>query len=263
MSRTVITRAHAAALLFGGAAFYSTTSSGRAQSNAPVNVMALVAVKAALDGIVPLFQKTSGRKIAIQYDSGANIARRITSGEAFDVVVTGVAALNDFTKAGLVAADSQSMIGTTVASLAYRRGASRPDISTPDALKAVVLNAKSISFSDPALGGASSVYFAGIIEHLGISDDVQRKATLTKPGEGAFPVGNGQAEIGVAQASEIAMVPGVDGVPIFPSDPKSKSSYAAGISSKSTQADAARAFVRFLLSPEATAIRKAKGLAAD
>jgi molybdate transport system substrate-binding protein len=87
-----------------------------------------------------------------------------------------------------------------------------------------------------------------------------QKATLTKVGEGAMPVGTGQAQFAVAQTSEYAVIPGLDGVPIFPSDPKSTSKLAAAVSAKSAQPDAARAFVRFMLSPDGTAVRTAMGL---
>ncbi len=150
--------------------------------------------------------------------------------------------------------------GTAVASLAFKRGHPVPDVSTPDALKATLLAAKSFSFSDPALGGASSVYFAGVVAGLGITDAVMKKATLTKVGEGAVPLANGLVEFAVAQSSEYALLPGLDGVPIAPGDPKSKGSFAAGVSAKSVQPDTARAFVRFLLSPESIAVRKAAGL---
>jgi molybdate transport system substrate-binding protein len=130
-------------------------------------------------------------------------------------------------------------------------------------MKAVILKANKISLSDPADGGASSVYFVSVIRRIGLYDDFQRKAIRTKAGEGIFPVSDGTAEIGVAQASEIALAPGVEGVPIFPSDPKSKSSYVAGVSSKSKEIDASRAFIKFMLSPAAVEIRKSKGLATD
>jgi molybdate transport system substrate-binding protein len=91
---------------------------------------------------------------------------------------------------------------------------------------------------------------------------VMQKATLTKIGEGALPAANGQTEYAIAQSSEIALQPGLDGVPIFPADPKSKSVFAAAVSSKSAQPDVARAFIRFVLSPDGTTVRKAKGLGA-
>jgi molybdate transport system substrate-binding protein len=262
MSRPLITRAHASALLFGAAVLGSIRFPSSAQTNATLRIIAAVPVKAALDAIVPLFEKASGHDVGIEYGAG-DIPTKIAAGEAFDVVILGTAAMDALVKGGFVLPDSQAMFGTAVFELAYRSSTSRPDISTPDALKAVLLNAKTISYSDPAAGGPSSVYFAGLIEQLGLRENVQRKAILTKPGQGAFPVGDGRADIGVAQSSEIASAPGVEGVPLAPSDPKAKSRMAAGISSKSTETDAARAFIRFMLAPDATAIRKSKGFAIE
>ncbi len=147
----------------------------------------------------------------MHYDPAAIVGRKTAAGEAFDVAIAGDKALEKLVEQGIVLAGSTAIFGVNGASLAYRRGAAKPDIATPDALKAVILNAKTISFSDPAGGGSSSNYFAGIIQQLGLTDEVQRKAILTEPGKGAFPVGEGKAEIGVAQTSEIAMAPGVGG----------------------------------------------------
>ncbi len=216
-------------------------------SSAELKVMSSGAYRAALEELVPAFEKASGNKLVVHYHPAAIVGRKIAAGEAFDVAIAGDKALEGLVEQGI----------------AYRRGAAKPDIATPDALKAVILNAKTISFSDPAGGGSSSNYFVGIIQQLGLTDEVQRKAILTEPGKGAFPVGEGKAEIGVAQTSEIAMAPGVEGVAIFPADPNSKSTYAAGVSAKSSETAAARDFVKFMLSPDAMAIRKSKGLAGD
>lgn len=232
-------------------------------SASEIKVMSAIATKVALDEIIPLYEKASGNKLVAQYGSVAVVAKRAASGEAFDVAISNVKLMDDLVKQGVVLADSETVVGATVASLAYRRGTPKPDISTPDAMKAVILKANKISLSDPADGGASSVYFVSVIRQLGIYDAFERKAIPTKAGEGIFPVSNGTAEIGVAQASEIALAPGVEGVPIFPSNPKSKSNYAAGVSSHSTEKDAAHAFIKFMLSPQAVAVRKSKGLAAD
>ena len=87
-----------------------------------------------------------------------------------DVVLAGVAAVDTFVKNGALSAESEAPVGTAVASVAFKRGTPRPEIATPEALKTFLLGAKSISFSDPAAGGASSVYFAGVMQRLGIAD---------------------------------------------------------------------------------------------
>ena len=255
-----IGRARASAFILTGAILGSLATPAAAQSPVPLTIVTTAAVKGALSQLGPMFEKASGRTVTIEYDSAPEIARRLGAGDGVDVVLAGSTVVNAFVKSGALIADSEVAAGTAVASLAYKDGTPKPDISTPEALKAVILASKSISFSDPAAGGSSSVYFAGVIGRLGITDAVMQKATLTKIGEGAGPAGAGQTQYAVAQSSEIALIPGLDGVPILPADPKSKSSFAAAVASKSTQPDLGRAFLRFLLSPDGTAVRIAKGL---
>jgi molybdate transport system substrate-binding protein len=256
-----IARVRICALFLVSGLFVSLVTPAAAQTNAPIVVEGTVAVKGVLDKVAPLFEKATGRKVVLQYDSAAALTTKAASGEGYDVVITSAGAVDGFAKSGAVLADSEAVIGSAVASLVYKHGTPTPQIATPEALKAVLLAAKSISFSDPAAGGASSVYFAGVVQRLGISDAVMQKATLTKVGEGAVPASTGQTQYAVAQSSEYAVIPGLDGVPIFPSDPKSTSNFAAAVSAKSAQPDGARAFVRFLVSPDGTAVRKAMGLA--
>jgi molybdate transport system substrate-binding protein len=228
---------------------------------ATINLLAPGAYKAALDSIAPAFEKASGHHLVLKYAPSAIIAQWVEGGEQFDVAITAPAALKTFAQAGKVLADPQPVIGVNGVLLAYRSGMQKPDVSTPEALKSALLAAKRISFSDPAAGGSSSNYFISVVKQLGIEDEVKRKSVLTKPAEGAFPVLEGKADIGVAQMSEVAMAKGLESVALNPADPKSNSSYAAGISSRSQQGDAARAFIAFIVSPEGLAIRRATGLA--
>ena len=241
-------------------AAFITLASGSATRADEIKVMASTAMKSAFDEIVPVFEKASGHKVNLPYDSSAEGRRKLSAGEPFDIAMTASEVMEQLAKEGLALSGPVTLIAINAASLAYPVGKLKPDVSSADALKATVLAAKSMSMSDPALGGGSSNYFMGVAERLGITEQVRAKAVLTKPGQGAFPVGEGRAEIGIAQASEIALVPGVTGVPLFPDDPKSRSSVVAAISAKSAHAAAAKAFLDFLKSPQATAVFKAKGL---
>jgi molybdate transport system substrate-binding protein len=143
--------------------------------------------------------------------------------------------------------------------LAYRLGGMPPSIDTPEALKATLLGATSISYSDPVNGGASTVYFLGVADRLGIGDAVRKKGIPTKAGEGTKPVGDGQAALGVALSSEMASSVKVVGIPLMPADPKSTIPFGAAVSSTSTAGDAATALVRFLASKDASDILDAEG----
>ena len=211
--------------------------------------------------MIPLYEQSSGDKIAPQYSPAAVIAKKIEEGEEFDVAITNPGALDKFPKLGVVLMQPLLVVGVNSVLLVHKIGAPKPDISTPEALKATLLSAKAISFSDPAAGGGSSNYFMSVVEAIGITAQVKEKAIITKPAEAAFPVADGRAEIGVSQTSEAAMASGVETQPLNPSDPKSSSVYSAAISSKSQQLDASRTFVGFMSSPTGLAIRRAKGLA--
>ena len=132
-----------------------------------------------------------------------------------------------------------------------------------DELKATLLATKSLAVSDPALGGVSSTYFKGVVDQLGIAPQLATKTILTKPGEGAKPVAAGQADLGIVTMSEIASLPGVDAVPLFPSDPKTQAAFSAGLSSACKEPAAAKAFVAYLRTPEAAAVFKAKNIDPD
>jgi molybdate transport system substrate-binding protein len=137
-SEAIITRARASALLFGCAALLLDRGPVLAQSDGSIKLIYPIPVTALLDALVPIYERVSSRKIISHFDPTA--ARTIAAGEAFDVAVIGVTNMDGLIKAGAVVADSKTVIGTAVAELAYKRSVARPDISTPESLKAVLLN---------------------------------------------------------------------------------------------------------------------------
>ncbi len=257
MRKALSSLSFAAAVLAG---IVSTQAPARA---ADLKVVCFATVKAAFDELAPLYEKTRGGHIVLQYESSVNQKTKLEGGEPFDVAIGYGRLMTSLEEKDLVLKDSVAPVSSLWAVMAYRRGEPAPGVATMDALKATVLKAKSISFSDPAAGGTSSIYFASLVKTLGVENEVKAKAIITKPGQGAFPVGEGKAEIGVAQSSEAALVAGVDSVRLFPSDPKSQSSFSMAVSSKTSQPEAARAFQKFLTSPEAVAVLKSKGIFAD
>lgn len=246
----------------GCAAAFMVLACGIAAA-AEVRVYASVAVKTALDDLAQRYEKASGNTVVLLYGSGAQMAKRIEAGEAFDVSVNLVEATDALIKTGMLLAAPRPIVGVTVATLAYRTGTPRPEITTPDAFKATIAAASSISVSDPAQGGASAVFFMGQLRKFGLEDAVKDRLKLQKPGEGAAPVGTGATQYGAALSSEVAGVKGASGVPIFPQEQGAAVTLAAAVSSKAAQPDAARALIAFLLTPEAMAVRKAGGLVPD
>jgi molybdate transport system substrate-binding protein len=235
---------------------------GGTASAAEIKVIASTAMKSSFDEIIPVFEQRTGHKVVLPYYSSADGRRRMKEGEAFDVAITDLEAFHALVKDGVSVADPVTVVAINAVELAYPSSALKPDVSTPEKLKSVLLSAKSISYSDPALGGGSSVYFQSVIEQLGIAEIVRAKDVKAKSGQGAVPVAEGKAEIGIAQASEIVSLKGLSSTPIMTEDPKSRSIYGIGISAKSQQMEAARAFVQFLKSPEALSGLRRNGLSA-
>jgi molybdate transport system substrate-binding protein len=154
-----------------------------------------------------------------------------------------------------VAPASNVEIGRSGVGIGVKAGAPRPDIATPEALKSAVLAAKSIGYSKE---GASGVAFARALERLGIAEQVKAryKDTGIKAGE---MVAAGEIDLAAAQVPELMAVPGVDVVGPLPAELQTVTVFAAGMTSAAKDAEAAKAFLRFLTSPAAAAVFKAKG----
>lgn len=161
--RHSILRAAGAALLCALAA-----SAAARASSAQLRVFSTIAVQAALKELAPVYEKQSGNKLDITFNTAAALARRVQDGESADALILTPPLLEGLVKDGKAAPAVTPLVSSGVA-LVVKSGAPKPDISTPDALKAAILAAKSIAYSDPAAGGASGVYVAKLLERLGLT----------------------------------------------------------------------------------------------
>ena len=158
----------------------------------------------------------------------------------------------------LVANSLVNVVGTPV-SVVARAGAPKPDISSVDAFKHTLLTTRSIVYADPAKGGASGVYFARVLDRLGIAEQLKGKTILVPGSQAAEVVARGDAELGVAQGSEIVPVAGAQLVGPLPGELASMTVFTAGIGAASKSPEAAKALIKFLTGPEAASRLKIKG----
>jgi hypothetical protein len=135
----------------------------------------------------------------------------------------------------------------------------KPDISSVDAFKHTLLTARSIVYADPAKGGASGVYFARVLDRLGIAEQMKGKTILVPGAQAAEVVARGEAELGVAQGSEIVPVAGAQLVGPLPGELASMTVFTAGIDAPSKSPEAAKTLIEFLTGPEAASRFKSKG----
>lgn len=226
---------------------------------AELKVMSTVALTPALDELKSGFE-SKGNQLTIIYSTIAELKKRIEGGETADVIMLSRPILDEFAGQGKVVQGSVVTVGASYVAVGVRSGAPIPDISTAEKLKAVLLAVKSISYADPSKGGASGVYFAKVLERLGIAEEMKAKTTLVPNAQAGELVARGEVEMGVAQASEIAAVPGTQVVGPLPGDLNSRIVFAVGIGSTSQNAAAARALIELMSSPAAAAVMKSKGM---
>jgi molybdate transport system substrate-binding protein len=233
---------------------------GLAQAD-EIKVMASVALKSTLDDLAAKFESTGGGKITMVYGLAAQLKKRVSDGEADDVAVLIRPMMEDLLKQGKLTAGSLTNVGGTPVAIAIRAGAPKPDIGTVDALKHTLIAAKSISYSDPAKGGASGVYFAKVVDLLGLTDELKAKTILVPGAQAPELVAKGEAELGVAQGSEIVPVAGAEILGPLPGKLGSVTLFTAGVAAASKAPDAAKAFIKFITGPDAAPVLKAKGFA--
>ena len=170
--------------------------------------------------------------------------------------------MEDLAKQKKLAADSLVNVAGTPVAVAARAGAPKPDISTVEAFKQALLTTKSIVFADQAKGGLSGVVAARAIEHLGITEPMKAKTILVPGAQAAELVAKGEAELGIAQASEIVPVAGAQLVGPLPGELATMTLFTGGIGAESQSTQAVKALIEFLTGPEAAPSFKAKGFEA-
>ena len=155
-------------------------------------------------------------------------------------------------------------VARTGIGIAVRKGAPKPDVSSPEALKRALLAAKSIAHTAPAGGGVTAAHVMGVFEKLGIAAEVTPKVKLAAGGPNgrvSVLVSSGEAEIGLQQVSELMSNPQVEVIGMLPGQLQQMTTYSAGTTMNARQVEAAQAFIRHLAAPAAMTIYKTKGLA--
>jgi molybdate transport system substrate-binding protein len=224
-----------------------------------IRVMTSGAFTAAYLELAPGFERATGHRIVTEATSmgtgPTGITARLERGEAIDVVIVSDGDLERLTAAGRVRRGTRVDLARSGIGMAVRRGAPRPDISSVDALKQTLLNAKSIAYSASVSGAYLSTE---LFQRLGIADRVLPKSRRIEGGErvGAV-VARGEAEIGFQQISELLPVDGIDFVGPLPAEVQLVTIFCAGVATASMHAAVAKSFIEFLASPTAAAtIRK-------
>lgn len=224
---------------------------------ATLNVFSTLATQVAWPELMEIFTARTGCALQEVFGPTNGLMQRIRAGETADMAILLQDSATLLTKEGVLSAGRD--IAVSYVGLAVRAGAPRPDISTVDALKRTLLGCRSIAYSKI---GASGVYFAGLIQRLGIADAVNAKATITPGGFTGERVANGETECAVQQLSELKAVKDIDIVGPFPIELQEPAVLTAAVFARSHRRELAQQLVDFLASAEAAPILTASGLTA-
>jgi molybdate transport system substrate-binding protein len=224
---------------------------------AELKVIAGGSMTASMNALAAPFEKASGHKLSIHFDSTPNIIARVNSGTPFDVVVVPVDVFKDATAKARFAPGPTVDIARVGYGVIVRTGAPKPDISTPDAFKTALLAAPSIAFLPASAAGA---YVTKVFERLGISEEMKAKTKVqAAPAQIAPAVAKGEAELGVF-LTNVLVAPGVELVGPFPGDLQQELVFTSAVAADTKEADAAKALIDYLKTQEATTIIKAAGM---
>ena len=204
----------------------------------------------------PMFEKTSGHKVKLSIKAAPAIIKDVKDGASIDLIVSGDDTVDSLVKDNLIAAGSSAKVMQSRVGLGVRNGAPKPDIGTSEALKASLLAAKTVAYSQ----GASGQFITTVIAKLGIADQLKPKTIIVSGRPVGAAVASGEAEIGIQQVAELVPVPGVALVGPLPADVNRIIGYSVGIPTKAKEMDAAKAFAKFIASGEALAAYKVKGM---
>jgi molybdate transport system substrate-binding protein len=198
------------------------------------------------------FTKKTGNTLDFVSDTTGGVAKRLHSGEKADIIVVSGPGMDALEKEHLLQSGSRIDLSRALIGVGVKAGSNTmPDLSSADAFKATLLKVRSIAYVSPQAGGTSGVHFDGLLKKMGIADQMKAKTVfVTQGSEVAQAVADGKAEIGITFTSEMIPNKGVKVAGTLPAALNLPTNYVAAISSTSANAEAARAFIQAMRTPE-------------
>jgi len=235
------------------------TVSRAAHAHTEVTLIAPGGMCATIEKLIPGFERKTGYKVKATFGSGLGTKQHVTRGEAFDVPVV-QPPYPEMLASGNVVASTATPLANVAVGVAVKQGMPKPDISTPEAVRKMLLAAKSVSIPDSANGAAAVVSFNKTLKKLGIAE--RMRSTLKRAHGGAAAmsmVANDEVEIGLTFLSEMNR-PGIEKVGPLPREISPRTGLVGFVSTHAKDPKAPRALLRYLSSPEAAAVYKSVGM---
>lgn len=215
------------------------------------------AIRTVLDQVGPEFERSRRHRLDITTDIAAPMVRRVRSGEPFDVLVAAPDQIDALARDGVIMPETRVDLARSGIGIAVRKGATPPDVSSVDAFKRTLLNARSIAYLKE---GQSGVYLARLLEDLSIAAAIEPKVVRPDGDIVSELVARGDVEIGMVVVTQILTTPGVTLVGPLPEEIQNYVVFSAGISSHSRAAGAAKDLLAFLAGPAAREVMRAQGM---
>jgi molybdate transport system substrate-binding protein len=250
----------AAVTLAAGISVLSSGLTSDAQA-AEIRVLSSAVMKPVLSLLVSDFEQATEHKLVISYAPAGAVKARIEAGETADVIIVQRPAGNELVREGRINAGGMVTLARSGLAAAVRHGAAQPDIGTIDDFRRALLDAKSISYPDPAEGHAVGILFRKIVDRLDIADQIRVKTKLQKRPFSESPPQD-QADLAIAQPTEILLTPSFNLVGMIPEELQDydQFSWTAAITTNSKAKDAAATLIRFLASAKAALVMKRRGM---
>src|SRR5216684_7592256 len=248
-SSAQVTVARAASIFF----LVAILTHGSAANAADVKIFTSRAIATVLDKIGPEFERTTGHKLNVISGFGPIFVKQINAGESFDILVSLTSTIDGLVKGGKIIADTRTNLVRSGEGVEVCAGAPKPDISSVEAFKRALLNAKSVGYL--RVGGVPQ-----LVDRLGIADTIKSKVTIPDTDIVSELVAKGELELGVVVVTQILTTPGVELVGPLPPEIQFYTVFTAGVSAGSKAPDAARDLIKFLTGPTAIPVIKAQGM---
>ena len=223
---------------------------------AELRVWAARAGATVLAEIGPEFERATGHKLAVTADLPDPFLKRARAGEAFDILISTAGPIDALIQEGRLIRETRATFARSGVGVEVRQGARKPDISSVDAFKRAVLEAKSVAY----LRIGSGLYLHGLFERMGIAESIKAKVTRPESDVVSELVAKGEVELGLVVSTQILTTPGVEFVGPLPAEIQHYIVFVSAVSAKSHAPDAARELLHFLAGPRALAVIKAQGM---
>ena len=226
---------------------------------ADINILCASGMREIVSELQPRLGKVVGQQVSISFGEAGDLRKRIQGGEIADVMILPRIVLDQVVADGNVVAATIIDISQSSIGIGIRKDGPKPDISSAEKFKQLLLAAKAIVVTDPASGGVAGVHVADVFRRLGIADELAPKLKLTRGQRNATFVAKGEADIAVQLSNEIRMVSGIEFIPFAPEFGRTFV-FSAALGTHAKDANAGRAILQFLAGPETAAVVESTGM---